>query len=58
MKRIVLDAGDNVVKSAHRIAMAAAFNSGRSIYVDDSNPQEVFIRDYQETLAVVTAESL
>ena len=45
--------GESAVKVAHRVAMAAAFNSGRSITVNDDNPAEVTISDYSETLAIV-----
>lgn len=54
MKNIVLGIDEDISTEVSRMAMAAAVNSGRSIYVDDSDPRRVIISDYQEALAVVT----
>lgn len=54
MKNIILGIDEDISTEVSRMAMAAAFNSGRSIYVDDSDPRRVVISDYQQQLAVVT----
>jgi len=55
MKTIVAYREDGEVASsvANRVAMAAAFNSGRQINVNDANPNAVTISDYSGVLAVV-----
>jgi hypothetical protein len=45
--------GENAIKVAHRVAMATAFNTGRTITVNDDNPAKVAISDYSGILAVV-----